>query len=90
MERYAAVLEGPDGRDLAEAMAERAERAVQELLREHATLALAGPVDVVISGGGFRGQYAGGVLAVTAPPATRRGSAGRSVRRSMSRLICRG
>ena len=61
--QYADVLYGSEKSDVTAIMVKRAEEIANEIIQQHGQVGQLGipsdPIDVVISGGGFRGQYAG-------------------------------
>eukprot|EP00929_Paragymnodinium_shiwhaense_P037492 TRINITY_DN19970_c0_g1_i2.p1 TRINITY_DN19970_c0_g1~~TRINITY_DN19970_c0_g1_i2.p1 ORF type:complete len:531 (-),score=111.82 TRINITY_DN19970_c0_g1_i2:178-1770(-) len=64
IENFREALFGDHERNMSQSAVLRAQRKVDELLASGKPLRLQGEFDVVISGGGFRGQYAGGVLVI--------------------------
>ena len=67
VEGYARALSSEAYRPATDALVERTKALVDDLVRRAPPARWTnGTIDVVVSGGGFRGQYAGGVLAVLA------------------------
>jgi len=64
LSQFEQALHGDVKRDLTNKSVRHLEHAVKELVASGQKLRLQGDIDVVISGGGFRGQYAGGVIGV--------------------------
>lgn len=66
IEGYVRALDSAEHVPATDALVDRTKALVDELVRDAPAARLNGTIDVVVSGGGFRGQYAGGVLSVLA------------------------
>jgi len=64
---YQAALRGDYRRNVSGALVDRAERLLAQVDRTNLGIGRSGPLDIICSGGGFRGQYAGGVFSILLP-----------------------
>jgi len=64
---YRAAVEGSLNRNVSRALVARAALLLQGVDKAQLPASLTQPLDVVVSGGGFRGQYFGGVMSILGP-----------------------